>query len=681
MGGASVFSATGAGNYLQHGAGLAVSGSGTYVVSPTLVIDATWGKSSSHQVLLPNKSDVRYGAEVLGIPGTNQGPVPWYGGIPQFAISNFTTMGESWVPLEYIEPVYEYVANATKIKGSHTIRFGGDFTFFHPVLRGTQINYFSFNGSITTLNGGPGANPYNALSDFLLGLPYQAQTDHQWVDPYYTFKTRQLSLYVRDQWRVSRKLTVNYGVRWEYHPVDQRDAAYNGPLNADGGGMYWLDTQRFTSTICGTTGSGLPTDCGVHVSKKLFGPSIGIAYRASPKFVIRAGYSISPYNLVMGRSSQTTFPDDRVLTLVGTNPYSPATTLTQGFPILTPPVGTNGVFPIPASTGNVTGMLANKDFTRGYIQSYNFTIQRELPGSVLASVGYVGTHAVNLFQALNINYGQLNGGSASQPFAWVPDYASVTTYQPWGEDVYNSLQATLNKRLSKGLSLQSAYTYSKDIGMAASILIPQYINYDHTQTALDRTHHIAISAAYELPLGKSKAFVTGRVGGAILGGWSVNGVFNHYSGAPFTVTSSASSCNCPGNSQTSDQALPDVSIIGRGVGGQAYFDPLAYKPVTGARFGTSGFNTLRGPGNTNLDASIFRTFRITDRFKFQIRAQAMNVTNRPHFGNPGSNVSNLQLNSDGSVKNLNGFSQITTTNPQGRQIDPRYITLGARLTF
>ena len=141
---------------------------------------------------------------------------------------------------------------------------------------------------------------------------------------------------------------------------------------------------------------------------------------------------------------------------------------------------------------------------------------------------------------------------------------------------------------------------------------------------------------------------TKGVGAAVLSGWSLNGIFNHYSGAPFTISAASSSCNCPGNSQVADLVNPNVAKVGSGVGGQAYFDPLAYAPVTGARFGTSGFNQLRGPGNNNLDMSVFRTFRITERFTTQIRAEAMNATNTPHFANPsGTNVSNLQLNGDG----------------------------------
>jgi hypothetical protein len=235
--------------------------------------------------------------------------------------------------------------------------------------------------------------------------------------------------------------------------------------------------------------------------------------------------------------------------------------------------------------------------------------------------------------------------------------------------------------LAQGLTIQAAYTYSKDIGMTTSILIPQYTFYDHYRTSLDRTHHFVVSSGYELPFGKGKRYVHEKVPAAILGGWSLHGIFNHYSGTPLSVSSSAASCNCPGNSQTADQVLGDVAVVGAGVGGQAYFDPLAYKPVTGARFGTSGFNTLRGPGNTDLDLSLFRTISMTERFKVQIRGEALNATNTPHFSNPAMNVSNLQLNPDGTVKSLNGFSQITSTAPLGRIQDQRYFRFGFRFIW
>ena len=376
------------------------------------------------------------------------------------------------------------------------------------------------------------------------------------------------------------------------------------------------------------------------------------------------------------------YPGEVQLDEVAVNPYTPVGHLTTGLPTILAAPGTNSVYPLLPNTGNVTAVNSKTNFVRGYFESYNFTLQRELPGDLLASLGYVGTHAVHLQTAVNINYGTLGGGTASQPLASIPDYsAGITTLLPWGNDVYNSLQATLNKRFDKGLTFQAAYTYSKDIGMNTSILIPQYINRDHYLTALDRTQHVVVSVAYELPFGQSKPMVNHGVGAAVLGGWSLNGKFNHYSGIPYTVTASSASCNCPGNSQTANLVNTNVATVGSGVGGQAYFNPLAYAPVTGPVFGTSGFDQLRGPGNNNMDMSIFRTFRITERFQTQIRGEAFNVTNTPHFNNPGANVSNLQLNPDGSVKNLNGFSQITTTNPLGRLLDQRYFRFGFRIIF
>jgi hypothetical protein len=681
----------GGSNYLQHGAGLAVTASGSYIISPTFIIDANWGKTNEHQLLFPNQYDTRYGLNTLGIPGTNIGPLPWAGGVPDFGISNFSTFGASYPSLEYNQPIYEYVANATKIKGSHTIRFGADLSYENPRHIEVRNNEFFFNGNMTTESGGPGATPYNALADFLLGDFDEGQNWAQFLQPYLTMNSYEFATYIRDQWHVSPKLTINYGTRWEYYPVPTRSSAANGPsseapngLGTTGNGIYFLNMQNETVSVCGA--GGIPTNCGIAVSHKLFAPSIGIAYRPFEKFVIRAGYNLSPYQEQMGTTSMQAFPGEMELDELGVNNYTPAGHLTTGLPIITPPPSNASVFPILPNTGNLTGLMTEKQFTRGYYQSYNVTVQRELPFGVLGSLGWAGTHALKLQLGsnggINLNYAPLGGGNASMPLANIPDYSTgVSALIPWGADKYNSLQIQLNKRLSNGLSFQFAETYSKDIYMSTSILIPQYIDRDYYVPSSDRTQHVVLTATYELPFGRGKAMLTQGPVAAIVGGWMVNGIFNHYSGAPYTISASASSCNCPGNSQTANLVKSSVAQVGSGVGGQAYFDPLAYAPVTTVAFGTSGFDQLRGPGSNNADMSVFRSFRLTERFKLQFRVEAMNVTNTPHFGNPGTNVSNLQLNSDGSIKNLNGFSQITGLNTVSRLIDPRYIRLGARITF
>jgi hypothetical protein len=281
----------------------------------------------------------------------------------------------------------------------------------------------------------------------------------------------------------------------------------------------------------------------------------------------------------------------------------------------------------------------------------------------------------------NLNYGQIGGGTASEPQAKYGITGNVTFVDPIGSDVYQSLQVRLVKRFSNGFQSQIAYTYSHDIGYTPSILIPQYRYYNRYTTALDRPNAFVWSASYELPFGKGKKYLQSGFAAQIVGGWTVNGLFTHYSGIPFSITSSSASCNCPGNTQTANQVLHDVSQVGSGLNGQPYFNPLAFAPVTAVGFGTAGFDTLRGPDSTNLDLNIFRDFRVTERISIQIRADSFNISNTPHFANPASNVSNLQLNADGSVKNLNGFDTITAVNPLGRLIDPRYFRFGLRVSF
>jgi hypothetical protein len=195
-------------------------------------------------------------------------------------------------------------------------------------------------------------------------------------------------------------------------------------------------------------------------------------------------------------------------------------------------------------------------------------------------------------------------------------------------------------------------------------------------------HLLNVSVIYQLPFGTGRRFLDDSgIASRIAGGWQINGFFTARSGTPFTVTASTASLNAgPGTPQIADQVKENVAINGFSPGG-AYFDPTAFRPVTDVRFGNAGFNTLRGPGVANLDLSLFRTFVWSRNMNLQLRIEALNATNTPHFANPASNIANLQLNPDGSVRNLNGFGVITSTNRLGRQYDEREWRLGVRLAF
>jgi hypothetical protein len=153
-------------------------------------------------------------------------------------------------------------------------------------------------------------------------------------------------------------------------------------------------------------------------------------------------------------------------------------------------------------------------------------------------------------------------------------------------------------------------------------------------------------------------------------------LFSAYSGTPFSVTASNASLNAPTETQTADQVLSSVAILGGAGPGQSYFNPLAFAPVTSTRYGTSGLNILRGPGVVNLDLGLFREFSVKERVKVQFRAEAFNAANTPHFNNPGTNVSNATRTTDGTITKLNGYTEITTA-----ANDERQLRFGLRISF
>ena len=321
---ATIFGDTlsGGNNHLQSGSIFSTAVSATYIASPTLVIDGTWGLTWEHQILFPPLTDTKYGSDVLGIPGTNVGQLPWAGGMPQFNVSTYSGYGYGYPPLQYKDPIYQYTVNATKVAGVHNVRWGMDISRQHMNHIEVTPTAFAFTGGLTALNGGSSPNQFNSFADFLLGLP-QNYSGSQLTVPEATLRTWQFSLYARDQWQVSRKLTLNYGVRWEFYPVPTRKDR----------GIERYDFSSGKYLICGE--GSTPTDCGITVSKKQFSPRVGLAYRPTETFVIRAGYSLAPEQINMARDSlNTSYPMIITFAKTGTNSYTGAGPLSAGIPTL-----------------------------------------------------------------------------------------------------------------------------------------------------------------------------------------------------------------------------------------------------------------------------------------------------------------------------------------------------------
>jgi hypothetical protein len=511
-------------------------------------------------------------------------------------------------------------------------------------------------------------SPAHSFATFLLGLPTRFGKNLETVEP---FTTRQwaYSFYFRDKWQLSQKLTLSLGTRWEYFPIPTREDR--------GLERYDPVTNRI---LIGGVGN-VPEDMGVSVSKKLFAPRIGLAYRATNTFVIRAGYGISidPYS--MARAMRTNYPVIVELDRVAPNSWQPAGRLREGIPQITVPDLGNGILEIP---GDVYANTLPDEFERGYIQSWNFTLQKELPFGFAGEAGYVATRQIRQLGYLELNWAPIGAGRAGQQlFSEFGRSANTRMVSPIGNSRYDSLQARLQRRFSRGLFVQTAYTWSKSITTsgqensdgALGINIPEYYHLNRQLSGFDRTHNVQISYMWELPFGRGRRLASDGLAAAVLGGWQMNGLISIYSGTPFSVTSSGTSLNAPGNSQRADLVKAEVRTLG-GIGrGEAYFDPFAFAPVTERRFGTAGLNILRGPGVRTWDAGLSRTFRIREGWTVQFRADAYNFTNTPQFGNPGANVDSLRLNPDGTIRDLNGFTEVLSATGD------RQFRFGVRLGF
>jgi hypothetical protein len=341
------------------------------------------------------------------------------------------------------------------------------------------------------------------------------------------------------------------------------------------------------------------------------------------------------------------------------NSFIPVTTLRQGLiNSSTPPDLTQGIISLPANTGTTT---FPKEPARKEIHSFNFLIERELPWRFVGQVGYVGTRAKGQMGFININAGPPGTGNAGRPLAVKFGLnADINSIQPYGDLTYDSLQALFARRWASSL-FGAAYTWSKTINFADNDQGPriQFLPAKERNRGIasyDREHNLQMYGVYDLPFGKGQRLAREGWASAVFGGFQVSGVVSVMSGLPiYVVQGSAPNLLAGGSGQVPNQLNPIIAMPGgvgtvaqRGSSAGVWFDNTvlgvnctancAWAPETGARFGTVGRNTLRGPGFFETDLSIFRTFRITESANLQFRAEALNATNHANFANPASDV-------------------------------------------
>ncbi len=654
-----------------------VSGGTTYSFSSTLQMDAHVGFVRMNTGVAQSDIGENKGLDLLHLPGTN-GPNAYEGGTPLFDLDTYADLGstDTFMPYYRSDDQYQAVMNLNWLKGRHNIRLGTD--IYYQALNHTQPEIsggdsfgarggFRFQSGPTLIQGGPGGNQYNAFAAFLLGVPNRIGR-LKLVEPY-TTRNWQYSVYIRDQWQASSKLTFSYGTRWEYFPVPTR--AHRGLERYD------VNTNLM---MIGGVGS-VPKDLGVKVSKTLFAPRLGVTFRPTEGLVLRAGFGITndPYSLA--RPLRTNHPAVLNLLLEAPNlAYYSRTS--DGIPLIPDPDLGNGIIPVPSP---ITVFTLPDKFTRGQIRSWNVAVQKELRWGFVGEAAYVGTRQIDQLGFRELNWSPIGGDQAGRQLNKLFGRTGQTRLiAPIGDSQYDALQTRLERRFRSGVQLGVFYTWSKSTGISGNpnsdgalrINIPEYYDLNRSLSDFDRPHNLSITNITELPFGPNHRWLNnGGVLSHIARDWQVNNILSFYSGTPFSVTASGTSLNAPENDQRADLVKPEVEILG-GIGRtNPYFDPLAFQPVTEPRFGTAAFNLLRGPGVASWDLMVARQLQLRGQMNLQLRVEAFNVTNRPRFSNPGGNVSNLRLNPDGSVRDLNGFAVITSTQDGSE----RQVRFGIRL--
>jgi hypothetical protein len=737
----------------------------SHVITPNLVVDVDGGytrqRLGAQSTLDLALGD--YGTDVLNIPGTN-GVGPNYVGQPGFDFTGFSGIGNvnGSNPFLFRDNQFTGDVNVSWTKGKHATKYG--FTYYHFDLNhfqptsGANIQIprggFEFQGGMTTgpqdlSNAGvaDNINAYTSLADFILGLPNFNGTGQgsvakpSQINNPNSLRWTELAGYAQDQWTMTQKLTVNYGVRYEYYPPPYRDKP----------GVARLDPtlpQSANVEIGGVNGN--PNGAGYDSGYGFFAPRLGFAYRVNDRLVIRtgAGLTSDPDSMRFLRDS---FPEDLAPTYYTSSTDTVAVDtsdnqalpLTVGIPLQTAPTFPTGFASLPTS-GSTTTAPAN--YRRGYIESWNLFVQQDLGAHFVMNVGYVGTHAVRqLFgysldaaplptgsttcmangqynpssgltgtcnfnantiinqEHCNASSTSLNSNGTTTPTGFLCyNTGGITDAVPSQSASYNGLQAQLTRNAGRLAQFGLIYTWSHSIDYedngagsgseGVKFSTPAYFRFNRGNAGYDRTNNLQFWTIYHLPFGNGQMFANHGIGSAILGGLQLNAQISHVSGAPFSVSPSSSAINSPGNTEYADLVKPYHQLGGHNrtpgnssvSGGLAWFDPTDFAnpveptytatqspgSIIAPHFGNTHRNEFRGPGVTNVNASVFRSFHIFRESEFQVRVEAFNLLNHVEL------VSNPNATVGGGT-----FGYITSFNLSNNPGVTRTLQYSGRFTF
>lgn len=573
----------------------------THIFSPTLVLELKAGYTRINNTSFP----LNYGknfSQQFGIVNANIDQLT--SALTNIGITGYAGFGDSsYLPLIDLDNTFQYGGLLTQTKGSHTLKYGA-------VLIRRQIE----NEENTS---GPGSFSFNtkpssfALANFLTGNAYQVTRIMQ-LEPRY-LRSWEPSFYIQDDWRVMKILTLNLGVRYDIitPDVDVHDQISN------------FDPATATLLVAGV--NGVSRSAGVKTDYHSVSPRIGFAANLRPGTVLRGGYGRVYYRDNTGPS--VPFADPPFVTTYSPNPLT--VSLSAPLP-----------FPSPQSTIDLSGAIRGiqLDYRNSYVDQVNFNAEQAF-GATVVTLGYVGEFGRRLRISPDLDLAPPSAASfvTRRPFySKLPKVTSTPVIQSNGFQNYNGLQASVQRRLTKGLTANANYTWSHAIGdtvgfsqggLYTSALPYQTATLERGNSDLDMRHRFTLMVNYQLPFGSAWKGWKGGLGK----GWQLNAIDVWETGFPFSVVNSSPQSNTGIGSDRPNQIapanLPDPTI-------HKWFNTAAFQAQPFGTIGSEARDAVYGPHFRHFDLSLFKEFQLRESLHLQARAEAYNLTNTPNFSQP-----------------------------------------------
>jgi hypothetical protein len=675
----------------------------TRVWSPTLISESRIGFTRLVTSRLgANPSTDEFAA--FGIGGYNPTTSTLNnGGLPQISLGSYQQTGANdWIPTKEFNNVWDFVQNVAISKGSHSMKFGAEFRqvkfpFFQVPDPHGNIGYSSNETAFPTANNQSG----DPIASALIG-----QIDSANISTTNFVSSQKVAYagYAQDDWKVTPKLTVNIGLRYELW----------SPINEQWGRQSDFDLQNLTLYIPkgNNQNAALPPNFStlfptVTVSRgqvpstlvpwdKLdFGPRIGLAYNIANKTVIRVAYGIfygGEENQGGSPNRGESVPFNETVNLqrnsgisgyVGVSDtactgcdFFPSG-LTGGYPL--------SVFSLPAP---VSLLGVQNDYRNGLVHKWNVIVQRELAGNMALDLGYEGNHQAHQLVLYNTdpcpNLGYVNNPSLScdsrrvvlTPFTNGAQSVgnSLTETSSFGYGNYDAMSVKLEKRYSNGLQFLTSYVWSHALADSGTPLSgssnlgtpnPLVLGSEYSSASWDIRHSLTTSFNYVVPFGKGKKYGgnMNRMADIAVGGWQANGILSLRTGVPYTISGTA----CQGQwGRCVPDLVPGGNPNGVPAGGRVagsnglWFDTSAYQvayqnSATGVYTGGNlGLQTNTGPPTRTMDFSMFKDFAFTERIKVQFRAEAINIGNTAQYSVPDASLGDAKIAANGTLPAVNG---------------------------